>query len=98
MAIRADWAMMRITSNGAVRASERTVSDDTSLMQSAQLQVVQPGSRASFRRRVIDAMRSMVNASGAFFCFGTQDARAYGDSTRLVDGQPSPIRKSEGVR
>ena len=74
------------------------MSDETSLMQSAQLQVVQPGSRASFRRRVIDAMRSMVTASGAFFCFGTQDARAYGDSTRFVDGQPSPIRKSEGVR
>src|SRR5580693_4262645 len=66
-------------------------------MQAAQLQVVQPGSRASFRRRVIDAMRSLVSAPGAFVCFGTQDVRAYGDSTRLVDNEPSPIRKSDGV-
>src|SRR5262249_45293106 len=67
-------------------------------MQAAQLQVVQPGSRASFRRRVIDAMRTLVPASGAFICFHTQDARAYSDSTRLVDGQPSPRRKTEGTR
>lgn len=52
----------------------------------AVLQVVQPGSRASFRRRVIDAMRTIVDAPAAFFCFGTQDARAYADSLR-VDGQ-----------
>ncbi len=71
---------------------------DESLMQAAQLQVVQPGSRASFRRRVIDAMRQLVNAPGAFICFGTQDVRSYADSTRLVDGQPSPIRKTEGQR
>jgi DNA-binding CsgD family transcriptional regulator len=43
-------------------------------------------------------MRSLVNASGAFVCFGTQDARAYGDSTRLVDNQVVPIRKTEGLR
>jgi DNA-binding CsgD family transcriptional regulator len=67
-------------------------------IQSAQLQVVQPGSRASFRRRVVDAMRALVPASGAFFCFGTQDARAYGDSIRIVDGQPAPVRKTEGLR
>jgi len=71
---------------------------DESVMESAQLQVVQPGSRASFRRRVIDTMRLLVPAPGAFVCFGTQDARAYGDSTRLVDNQPSPIKKSDGVR
>ncbi len=71
---------------------------DESLMQAAQLQVVQPGSRASFRRRVIDAMRQLVSAPGAFVCFGTQDVRAYADSTRLVDGQPSPIRKVDGQR
>jgi DNA-binding CsgD family transcriptional regulator len=73
------------------------VSDD-SVMQAAQLQVVQPGSRASFRRRVIESMRSLVPSSGAFVCFHTQDARAYSDSTRLVDGQASPMRKTEGVR
>lgn len=75
----------------------RFVSDEN-LMQASQLQVVQPGSRASFRRRVIDAMRQLVNAPGAFVCFGTQDVRAYADSTRLVDGQVSPIRKTEGQR
>ncbi len=73
------------------------MSEET-LLQSAQLQVVQPGSRASFRRRVIDAMRMMVPSSGAFMCFNTQDARAYSDSTRLVDGQSAPLRKTEGVR
>src|SRR5258706_2224074 len=67
-------------------------------MQAAQLQVVQPGSRASFRRRVIDAMRSLVPASGAFICFNTQDARAYTDSTRLVDAQPTPMQKTLGIR
>jgi DNA-binding CsgD family transcriptional regulator len=67
-------------------------------MQAAQLQVVQPGSRASFRRRVIDSMRALVSAPGAFVCFGTQDIRAYADSTRLVDGQLAPIRQTEGQR
>jgi DNA-binding CsgD family transcriptional regulator len=71
---------------------------DESMMQAAQLQAVQPGSRASYRRRVIDAMRSLVAAPAAFVCFNTQDVRAYGDSTRLVDGMLSPIRKTEGVR
>jgi len=71
---------------------------DESLMESAQLQVVQPGSRASFRRRIIDTMRSVVGAPGAFVCFGTQDVRAYADSTRVVDGQPSPLRAADGVR
>ncbi|HEY2516693.1 MAG TPA: helix-turn-helix transcriptional regulator [Polyangiaceae bacterium] len=71
---------------------------DESVMQAAQLQVVQPGSRASFRRRVIDSMRALVSAPGAFVCFGTQDIRAYADSTRLVDGQLAPIRQTEGQR
>ncbi|MGO8991935.1 MAG: helix-turn-helix transcriptional regulator [Polyangiaceae bacterium] len=69
-----------------------------SLMQAAQLQVVQPGSRASFRRRVIDAMRQLVTAPAAFVCFGTQDVRAYADSTRVVDEKLSQIRNPEGVR
>ena len=50
----------------------------------AQLQVVQPGSRANFRRRVMDAMRAVVPADGAFFCFGKDDSRAYADSSRVV--------------
>jgi DNA-binding CsgD family transcriptional regulator len=66
--------------------------------QSAILQVIQPGSRASFRRRVVDALRSLVPAPGAFFCFGTHDARAYVDSTRLVEGNASTLRGTDGVR
>jgi DNA-binding CsgD family transcriptional regulator len=67
-------------------------------IQNAILQVIQPGSRASFRRRVLDAVRSAVSAPGAFFCFGTQDARAYGDSTRLVDHTASNLRGTDGLR
>ena len=55
-------------------------------LQGAQLQVVLSGTRASFRRRVMDAMGSLVAAPGAFCFFGRDDARAYGDGTRLVDG------------
>ena len=73
------------------------MSEDTTL-QSAQLQVVQPGSRASFRRRVLDAMRALVPSSGAFLCLHTQDARAYADSIRMVDAQSSAFRRTEGVR
>lgn len=54
-------------------------------LDAARLSVVQHGTRASFRRRVIDAMRQVVPATGAFFCFGTDDARAYADSVRVVD-------------
>ena len=43
----------------------------------ARLSVVQHGTRSSFRRRVMDAMRQVVPASGAFICFGTEDGRAY---------------------
>ncbi len=64
----------------------------------ARLAVVQHGTRASFRRRVIDAMRLLVPASGAFVCFGTEDARAYADSSRLVDGAPQAVSGTEGLR
>jgi DNA-binding CsgD family transcriptional regulator len=55
-------------------------------LQAAQLQVVLPGTRASFRRRVIDAARELVAASGGFCFFGKEDSLAYDDGTRLVDG------------
>ncbi len=55
-----------------------------SKLQSAQLQVVLPGTRASFRRRVIEAMRELVPAAGGFSFFGKEDGRAYADATRLV--------------
>lgn len=64
----------------------------------ARLSVVQPGTRAGFRRRVMDALASVVPASGAFFCFGTDDARAYADSARLVDGSLRALERTEGVR
>jgi DNA-binding CsgD family transcriptional regulator len=52
----------------------------------ARLQVVQPGSRTSFRRRAMDALALLVPSPGAFFCFGKDDGRAYADSSRIVDG------------
>jgi DNA-binding CsgD family transcriptional regulator len=66
-------------------------------LQSAQLQVVLPGTRTSFRRRVIDALRDIIPATGAFCFFGKEDARAYGDVTRLVDGLSKPVR-ADGTR
>ena len=60
--------------------------EELGTLDAARLSVVQHGTRASFRRRVMDAMRQVVPASGAFICFGTEDARAYADSSRLVDG------------
>lgn len=67
-------------------------------MQSAQLQVVLPGSRASFRRRVMDAMRGVVSATGAFCFFGKEDSRAYGDASRLVDGAAAEVQAPPGTR
>ena len=72
--------------------------EELTTLDAARLAVVQHGTRASFRRRVIDAMRLLVPASGAFVCFGTEDARAYADSSRVVDGAAQPIKKAEGVR
>jgi DNA-binding CsgD family transcriptional regulator len=67
-------------------------------LQAAQLQVMLPGSRASFRRRVIDAMRGLVPAPGGFCFFGREDARAYADGTRIVDGASRPAHASQGTR
>jgi DNA-binding CsgD family transcriptional regulator len=53
-------------------------------LRAAELQVVQHGSRSSFRRRVVDALRS-VTPSFAGFCFlGRGDGRAISDATRVV--------------
>lgn len=67
-------------------------------LDAARLSVVQHGTRASFRRRVIDAMRQVVPASCAFFCLGTEDGRSYADSSRIVDGASTPLRGSGGHR
>ena len=72
--------------------------EELGALDTARLSVVQHGTRASFRRRVMDAMRQVVPASGAFFCFGTEDTRAYADSSRLVDGAASPLRGPDGQR
>ena len=72
--------------------------NDSSALELAQLQVVQPGSRASFRRRVMEALRSVVPAPGAFCFLGKDDTRAYGDASRLVDGAPVAVKASEGAR
>jgi DNA-binding CsgD family transcriptional regulator len=66
-------------------------------LQSAQLQVVLPGTRSSFRRRVIDALRELVPAAGAFSFFAKEDSRAYGDGTRLVDGATKTVR-GDGIK
>lgn len=67
-------------------------------LQSAQLQVVLPGSTSSFRRRIIAAMSELVPAPGAFCFFGKEDATAYGDATRLVDGLAKVLPGSDVVR
>jgi DNA-binding CsgD family transcriptional regulator len=76
---------------------EVTVSQ-LSALDAARLSVVQHGTRASFRRRVMDAMRQVGPASGSFFCFGTEDTRAYADSSRIVDGAASSLKGSDAVR
>ncbi len=55
-------------------------------MDSAKLSVVQPGTRQSFKRRVMDAMRTLVPAPAAFFAFGTNEHLAYREGSRVVDG------------
>src|SRR5690606_27030877 len=71
---------------------------DQAGLDAARLSVVSHGTRASFRRRVMDAMRQLVPASGAFLCFGTEDGRAYGDSSRIVDGSSQPLKAEPGMR
>jgi len=72
--------------------------EELGALDTARLSVVQHGTRSSFRRRVMDAMRQVVPASGAFFCFGTEDTRAYADSSRLVDGAAAPLKAPDGLR
>ena len=66
-------------------------------LQSAQLQAVLPGSSASFRRRVIDAMRDLVSSPGAFCFLGKDDARAYRDATRVADGAAHAVSGPVGL-
>jgi DNA-binding CsgD family transcriptional regulator len=43
-------------------------------------------------------MRDLVPADGAFFCLGTDDARAYADSTRLVGREVRPVPGDERLK
>lgn len=64
----------------------------------AALAVVQLGTHKSFLRRVIEALRSVAPCTAAFLCFGTDDHRAYADSTRFADGSFTGLAAAEGVR
>lgn len=64
----------------------------------AALAVVQLGTHKSFLRRVIEALRSVAPATAAFLCFGTDDTRAYADSTRFADGSFTGLAAADGVR
>jgi DNA-binding CsgD family transcriptional regulator len=57
-----------------------------------------PGTRPSFRNRVIEAMRGLVPAPAAFFCLGTDDGRAYADSTRIVGTEARPVPGDERTK
>ncbi len=67
-------------------------------LRAAELQVVQHGSRASFRRRVIDAMRSVVPATAGFCFLGRGDGRALSDGTRLVDDNRVGVELDRDMR
>lgn len=67
-------------------------------LRAAELQVVQHGSRSSFRRRVIDAMRSVVSSTGAFCFLGRGDGRAVGDATRVVGDGRVGIQLDKNLR
>jgi hypothetical protein len=86
----------KVDHRGSIASYVGTMTHEA-LLTAAELQVVQHGSRASFRRRVFDALRSLVQAPAAFCCLGTDDARAYLDSSRLVDGVIQPVKEADGV-
>jgi DNA-binding CsgD family transcriptional regulator len=70
-----------------------------STFDSARLQLVLPGTRSSFRRRLIDAMCALVPAKGSFCFLGLigPDGRAREDATRLVDGASQPVPNSASI-
>src|SRR5580704_7799587 len=57
----------------------------------AQLQVVQHGSRSSFRRRVVDALQSLVPSHAGFCFLGRGEARAAADGTRVAQDRRAGI-------
>lgn len=72
------------------------MSPDSPELAQACLAVVQIGTRAGFRRRVMDALRGVVPAAGSFVFVGTRDERAYGDGSRWVDGAHVPHVAEKG--
>jgi DNA-binding CsgD family transcriptional regulator len=67
-------------------------------LRAAELQVVQHGSRSSFRRRVIDALRSVVPAHAGFCFLGRGDGRAIRDATRVVGDNRVGIALGADIR
>ncbi|MGO8997195.1 MAG: helix-turn-helix transcriptional regulator [Polyangiaceae bacterium] len=67
-------------------------------LREAELQVVQHGSRSSFRRRVVDALRSVVTSTSAFCFLGRGDGRAVSDATRVVGDNRVGINLDADVR
>lgn len=72
------------------------MSPDSPELAQACLAVVQIGTRAGFRRRVMETLRKLVPAGGTFFFVGTRDERAYADGSRWVDGAHVPLAASQG--
>jgi DNA-binding CsgD family transcriptional regulator len=67
-------------------------------VRAAELQVVQHGSRSSFRRRVVDALRGVVPAKAGFCFLGRGDGRAVSDATRVVDDDRVGIQLDKNIR
>jgi DNA-binding CsgD family transcriptional regulator len=67
-------------------------------LRAAELQVVQHGSRSSFRRRVIDALRSVVPSTAGFCFLGRGDGRAISDATRVVGDNRVGVALGREVR
>jgi len=67
-------------------------------LRAAELQVVQHGSRSSFRRRVVDALRSVVPSFAGFCFLGRGDNRAIRDASRVVGDNRVGIELGAEVR
>ena len=90
--------MSRKKETGDLPGGGATASGATVGTTVAALAVVQLGTHKSFLRRVIEALRSVAPATAAFLCFGTDDKRAYADSTRFADGSFTGLAATEGTR
>lgn len=76
----------------------RAAGDAPTRSVAAALAVVQLGTHKSFLRRVVEALRGVAPCSEAFLCFGTDDSRAYADSTQFSGGSFKALVVAEGVK